>query len=81
MENCNETFNAISELFTVLKISITYIIKVVTANMNSKFTEVKQNKLAVINDIFCTNPTKKFRIFGIKHEYSVCLLHSSYEIQ
>ena len=39
-----------------LKIPVIEIIKIVTFNMNAKFTEVTLNSFIFFTDIFCTSP-------------------------
>ena len=51
------------------------MIKIVTFNMNSKFTEVTLNSFIFVMDIFCTIPARKFEMIDITHEVSFCLLH------
>ena len=48
--------------------------KVVTFNMNPKFTEVTLNSFIFVMDIFFTNLARKFGIISITHEVSFCLL-------
>ena len=43
-----------------MQIPVIKIIKVVTFNMNPKFTEVTLNSFIFIMDIFCTNLARKF---------------------
>ena len=52
---------------TVL-ISVIKIIKVVTFNMNPKFTEVTLNSFTFVMDVFCTSPARKFGIIDLTHE-------------
>ena len=72
------TFYAIPGFISVLKIPVIQIIKIVTFNMNSKFTEVTLNSFnfVIFWDIFCTNLAWKYRIIDITHGFSSCLLHS-----
>ena len=51
------------------------MIKIVTFNMNPKFTEVTLNSFIFVMDIFGTNLARKFDgMINITHEVSFCLL-------
>ena len=63
--------------FEIYKIKI---IKVVTFNVNPKFTEVQPNSIIFAMDDFCTNPARKFGIIDLTHEASFCFLYFVNEI-
>ena len=62
--------------FADLKIPVVQIIKIVTFNMNPKFTEVTLNSFIFVRVIFYTNPARKFGLSDNTHEVSSLLQYS-----
>ena len=58
-----------------MKISVISIIKIVTFNVNPRFTEVTLRSFIFVRDISRTNPARIFGIIYIKNEVNFCLLH------
>ena len=63
-----------TRVLQILQIPVIEIIKVVTFNMNPKFTEATPNSSIFVMNIFCTNLARKFGMINITHEVSFCLL-------
>ena len=76
-KNCATTYYAIPGFDAVLKITVVSIIKIVTFNMNPKFTEVTLNSFIFARDIFMQILQENLgKEILHMYEISSCLLHS-----